>query len=277
MNVARWNLAINRSQYIKLALTLFLVMSLPLLMFIMKTVWVFGITSNKDMALLSLPGTGMGEWMSGCFLFALPILAGYTFHNLLTKQTRIKELTLPASNGEKFLFHAVMTIGGAFLTYIVSYFLLDIIQYLYVGIVFGFPYARWIPYASVFFNNASAQGVKLFFSDNAALWFTLTADLGLIAFVSTFVLGNAVKYKHNVLWTCLFHWAMGFLALFCMGLAIPFMRDADWTWLENVDGDMVACAAKWGLLLFFATVTVLCWWLSYRLYCRAQITTKRNK
>ncbi len=278
LNVARWNFAINRSQYLKLALSLFLVMSLPLLMFILKTIWVFGITHNTEWALASVPGTSLGTWMCGCFVFALPILAGYTFHNLLTKQTRIKELTLPASNGEKFLFHALVTIGGAFLTYVVSFFLLAALQYLFVGIVYGFSYAQWIPYTSIFFGNNEITTAGLpILEDGAAFWLTLHMDLGLIAFVSTFVLGNAIKYRHNVLWTYLFHWGLGFLSIFCMGLCIPFFADMDLDWLKNLDIDQLTIGFRWTATIFLTAVTVFCWWMSYRLYCRAQITTKRNK
>ncbi len=274
MNVARWNFAINRAQYLKLALSLFLVMSLPLLMFILKTIWVMAISGSKELALASVPGTSLGTWMSGCFIFALPILAGYTFHNLLTKQSRIKELTLPASNGEKFLFHALVTIGGSLLTYVVSFFLLDIIQYLYVGIIYGFSYTQWVPYVSIFFQRGIDAGDALY---TGSLWFLLIMDIGFIAFISTFVLGNALKYKHNVLWTILFHWGMGFVSLFIMGLCIPLFKDVDLEWLKDLNPDHVLTSMKWGTAIFLTAVTAFCWWMSYRLYCRAQITTKRNK
>ena len=270
INVARWNFAINRSQYLKLALSLFFAMSLPLLMFILKTIWMFAITHNIEYALASIPGTDMGTWMCGCFIFSLPILAGYTFHNLFSKQQRIKELTLPASNGEKFLFHALVTIGGAFLTYVVSFFFLDILQYLYVGVIYGFSRAQWVPYASIFFGGVAS-------AEPSSVWFILIADLFLIAFISTFVLGNAIKYKHNVLWTVLFHWGLGFFALFVMGLCIPLLGDVDWEWLTDLEPSHVLTGIKWAATLLLAAITVFCWWMSYRLYCRAQITTKRNK
>ena len=275
MNVARYDFAINRAQYMKLALGLFLVMSLPLLIFILKTIWVFGVTHNTEWALASIPGAEMGNWMTKCFIFAWPILAGYTFHNLLTKQSRIKELTLPASNGEKFLFHALVTVGGAFLAYVVSYFLLDILQYLYVGIVFGFSNAEWVSYSPIFFDSANA--ISSIFGENVSFWLTVLADLYLIAFVSTFVLGNAVKYKHNVLWTYAFHWMVGFLSMMGMGLLIPLLKDVDWSWVQDFDLEKASTYIKVGATLFFSLVTIFSWWMSYRLYCRAQITTKRNK
>lgn len=282
LNVARWNFAINRSQYLKLALSLFLVMSLPLLLFILKSVWVSAVTHQTAWALASIPGIGMGTWMSACFLLAWPILAGYTFHNLLTKQSRIKELTLPASNGEKFLFHALVTIVGSLLTYVVGYFLLDILQYFYVGIVYGFSNAHWIPYTSIFFSTPEfTNNILSILGDNASLWFVLLGDVSSLAFLSTFVLGNAIKYRHNVLWTILFHWAWGFFCLICLGLSIPLLTNGTmdwlWRWLSGLGADGAIALVKWMVLLFFCAIIALCWWQSYRLYCRAQITTKRNK
>lgn len=271
LNVARWNFTINRSQYTKLALSLFLVMSLPLLTFILKTIWMSAVTGNMELALASsIPGTNMGTWMSACFIVAWPILSGYTFHNLLTKQSRIKELTLPASNGEKFLFHALVTIGGSLLVYVVSYFLLDILQYLYVGIFYGFSNTHWISYSSI-----------LFMHEGDGMWVLLIMDLMYVAFSSTFVLGNALKYRHNVLWTCLFHFVLSFALLFAVGLTIPFLGD----WMTDVSNWMTDWLQAdynfliWKTLLtvFFLAVIVFCWWAAYRLYTRAQITTLRNK
>ena len=276
INVARYNFAINRAQYMKLALSLVLAMSLPLLIFIVKSIWVSAITHNTEWALASIPGTDMGNWMSVCFVFAWPILAGYTFHNLLTKQSRIKELTLPASNCEKFLFHALVTIVGSLLAYVVGYFMLDILQYFYVGIVYGFSNAEWIPYSSIFFAHNSNMDIHLI-DGEASLWFTLISEFYLVAFLSTFVLGNAIKYKHNVLWTILFHWALGFIVLICMGMLVPMLKDIDADWLLSLDKDKVVTYLKVGSLTLASLITIFCWWMSYRLYCRAQITTKRNK
>ena len=277
INVARWNFAINRSQYLKLALGLFLAMSLPLLMFILKSIWVSAVTGNAEWALASIPGTSLGTWMSMCFTAALPLLAGFTFHNLLTKQSRIKELTLPATNGEKFLFHALVTIGGAFLTYVVGYLLLDLLQYFYVGVVYGFSRAQWIPYFPILFDNADNASAGAYFFGKGAIWATLIGDAALIAFVSTFVLGNAIKYKHGVLWTILFHWLLGFASLFILGLCIPLFKNVDPEWVRDLDPDHILITLKWGFLVVLVAVTAFCWWMSYRLYCRAQITTKRNK
>lgn len=276
MHVARWNMAINRAQYLKLALSLFLVMSLPLLLFVLKTIWMVAFTGNVDFALAQVPGTTLGTWMSVSFIFAWPILLGYTFHNLLTKQSRIKELTLPASNLEKFLFHALVTIVGSLLMYALSYLLLDLVQYLYVGLVFGFPHAQWVPYSSVFFDDmATRDAIETL--GRSHFWLLLVMDMSYVAFLSTFVLGGAIKYKHNVLWTVLFHWAFWFVWLVILGLATPMLADLQWDALSGVDPDLALSVVKWGTFLVLALIIVGCWTGAYRLYTRAQITTRRNK
>lgn len=281
MNVARWNFAINRSHYLKLALGLFFAMSLPLLLFILRTMWMSGVTGDTEFALASLPGTSLGTWMRGCFYVALPLMAGYTFHNLLTKQTRIKELTLPASNGEKFLFHALVTIGGALLTYVVSFFLLAALQYFFVGVFYGFSHAQWVPYCSIFFNSTVEAFSEYLVGYSNTTMQVVIGDLALMAFVSTFVLGNAIKYKHGVLWTLLFHWALSFFLFFCVGLSLPLLAEVDLEWLFDWLNEQGPEAIRNGLrclvIIILTAIIVFCWWMSYRLYCRAQITTKRNK
>ena len=281
MNVARWNFAINRSHYLKLALGLFFAMSLPLLLFILTTMWMSAVTGNAEYALASLPGTGLGTWMCGCFYFALPLMAGYTFHNLLTKQTRIKELTLPASNGEKFLFHALVTIGGALLTYVVSFFLLAALQYVFVGVFYGFSHAQWVPYCSIFFNTTVEAFWEYLDGYSNTTMQVVIGDLALMAFVSTFVLGNAIKYKHGVLWTLLFHWTLSFFIFFCVGLSLPLLAEVDlewlFDWLNELGPEAILNGLRWLAIIILTVIIVFCWWMSYRLYCHAQITTKRNK
>lgn len=278
LNVARYNLAINRAQYLKMAVSLFLVMALPFLLFIVKTIWTMGITRNVDYALAAtIPGSNIRGWMQVSFIFAMPIICGYMFHNLLTKQTRIKELTLPASNGEKFLFHALMTVAGAFVVYFVSFFVIDLLQYLYVALVFGFSRATFFSYQSLFFSHVEYTGcVDPITGIMGSYWGRFITNQAWVAYFSTFILGNAIKYKYNVLWTYVFHVALGFVSMMLLGLSMPMIIDADWTWLQNIEEQKVVLFLKIAFTLLFSFVTVFCWWMSYRLYCRAQITTRRN-
>ena len=106
-------------------------------------------------------------------------------------------------------------------------------------------------------------------------------DLALMAFVSTFVLGNAIKYKHGVLWTLLFHWTLSFFIFFCVGLSLPLLAEVDlewlFDWLIELGPEAILNGLRWLAIIILTAIIVFCWWMSYRLYCHAQITTKRNK
>ncbi len=270
MNVARWNLTVNRSQYLKLALGLFLFMSLPFLLFVVRSIWTLSFYRSTPLALASIPGDGMVAWMWTCFLFAMPILCGYTFHNLLTKQSRIKELTLPATNGEKFLFHAIVTVGGALLTYVVSFLVINLLQYLTVGVIYGFSNANWLPVNPLLFTLTDDELI-------IKGWVQLFAVLSWVAYFSTFVLGNALKYRHNVIWTFLFHWALSFVMMIILGIVSADLLNSDMRWLWEMDETQIKYIVKAFFIGIPSIVIVFCWWMSYRLYTRAQITTRRNK
>lgn len=270
-HVAKWNFTINRAIYMKLSFSLFLAMSLPLLAFIMKTIWVGAITHNMDYALNGIPGFDMGDQAALCFMIAMPILCGHMFHNLLTKQDRIKELTLPASNGEKFLFHALVTVVGSIVVYMVSFLLVDILQYIYVGAIYGFSHARWIP-----LSNAFTTSVEVVVVDSYTRLTTLMFLSGWVAYISTFILGNAIKYRHNIVWTYLFHCAVGFTILFALGLSIPWLISLGIK-IDKIDSERFLIGLLRFLIVYHLLITVFCWWMSYRLYSRAQLTTRRNK
>ncbi len=268
--VARWNFAVNRSQYLKLSLGLFLFMSVPYLLFITRSIWALALYRNTEFAVSSIPGDGMVAWMWTCFLFAMPILCGYTFHNLLTKQSRIKELTLPASNGEKFLFHALVTVGGALLTYVVSFLVINLLQYLTVGLIYGFSYANWLPINPFLFTRLDDDVIT-----NG--WLQLFAVLSWVAGFSTFVLGNAIKYRHNVIWTFLFHWALSLVMMLVLGLVSASLVQTNLDWVKNLNEWQFKTLVKVFFIGVPSLIIIFCWWMSYRLYTRAQITTLRNK
>lgn len=272
-HVAKWNFTINRAIYMKLSFSLFLAMSLPLLAFIMKTIWVGAITHNMDYALNDIPGFDMGDQAALCFMAAMPILCGHMFHNLLTKQDRIKELTLPASNGEKFLFHALVTVVGSIVVYMVSFLLIDILQYIYVGAIYGFSHARWIPLSNEFSTFVNLVEVNGYTRLTTLMFLSLS---GLMAYLSTFVLGNAIKYRHNVVWTYLFHFAVGFTILFALGLSMPWLISLGIE-IDKIDSERFLMGLLRFLIVYHLLITVFCWWMSYRLYSRAQLTTRRNK
>ena len=93
-------------------------------------------------------------------------------------------------------------------------------------------------------------------------------------FISTFSLGSALKYRHTFGYVLLFHIMMQVASLFIFGFigALLVRVDYDIHFIESVPTRLVA----WSLVALAAAVCCFMWWLTYRQYCRAQITTRLN-
>ena len=93
-----------------------------------------------------------------------------------------------------------------------------------------------------------------------------------------FVLGNAIYYRHNLPKTVLWLIAASLCMSVLMGFAVSFIAGRDvelesiMHFLKNISENGAATAA----LLCSLVVTAILWAIIYRLYCRAQITTRRN-
>jgi len=213
------------------------------------------------------------------------IFAGCTFHNLRNKQGRIAELTLPATNLEKFTWHIAIVVIGGSAVIIASVLCADIVNAilnlafhpidaqrsltLYVGnIMFG-------TIDSEFINNEGTEimnelGIKSYFK------FACTA-LSISGF-AFFILGNAIKYKYNIILTyIIYEFAVtaivfGFIylvSLFADSDTVHQMTDEEGIAIFKIIANLIA--------IFNCLLTALYIWLSYHLYKKAQITSGWNK
>ena len=84
------------------------------------------------------------------------------------------------------------------------------------------------------------------------------------------------KYKHTFGYVLLFHVIFWIVAVVLFGLAACLFIHSDFS---NVL-DFVESIPRWLrrtiLILPLATLFCTMWWYIYRMYCRAQITTRRN-
>ena len=78
----------------------------------------------------------------------------FMFHNLVTKQGRISELTLPATNLERFLWHAGCSFLGTISVFMASVVVADIVHAILGLVVFGITDPQSITLATwdVFFS-----------------------------------------------------------------------------------------------------------------------------
>ena len=114
--VARWDLTINRAFYNKMAMAIAACSILPVLFYhaiemLDKVTDSYGVCKSYPSFLMDLESmSGLISVFSG---IALTVVLGFMFHNLRNRQGRIAELTLPASNIERFLWHAFVVLVGA--------------------------------------------------------------------------------------------------------------------------------------------------------------------
>ena len=104
--------------------------------------------------------------------------------------------------------------------------------------------------------------------------------LSSLCYVSTFALGNAVKYRYNIILTWLAHmlfWVtLGLGSMFVFGLLMQILgRDCFSHLVIDINIDTPIWFALGSVLMLILLVGI--WALTYWLYCRAQITTRRNR
>jgi len=280
-NVARWDLTINRSFYTKTSVFIASIILLPVLMKYIGILWFRTSRIGTEMADTGYLSDDVILGQVGYIVFLIPtimtVLMAYTFHNLLTRQGRINELTLPASNLERFLWHTLRTFVGGTLVLLASVLLADLIHVLLGWSVAGQHSFHSLTLA-VLESLATPMHAMATSGSYAYICVMLTIVFYGFIHLSIFVLGNAIYYRHNLPKTVLWLIAISLCASVLMGFIVSFIVGHDvelesiMHFLKNISENGAATAA----LLCSLVVTAILWAIIYRLYCRAQITTRRN-
>lgn len=278
LNVARWDLTINRKFYIR---QLVIIAGCVLVPIIYKYLVLLA-----NYKLWSSVGIDMAQEqdivaVSGYFVFigwaAYVLMSCYMFHNLVTKQARINELTLPATNLERFLWHAGGTVIGTTLIFFVSVALADLLHVILGWAILGQTEFQSLTKAT--FDISPTFRLTNEIGQAEGIWGILCwlfAWLMGVNFNSTFALGSAYKYKHTFGYMLLFH-ILWNLALLFVGAAVIGIFATQYfenliDFLDSFSPNIVFLVID----IILAAVLCFIWWLTYRLYCRAQITTRRN-
>lgn len=207
------------------------------------------------------------------------ILAGHAFHNLRNKQGRIMELTMPATNLERYLWHVlVVAVLGSILICLsivcadAFNALLNLIVYQgkvsssLTKDVFGILSATYEPIA---------EGFKEL--DQGLFHYRLIIVNGLINSIALYIFGNAIKYKYNIILTYISLYIIQtvlVIAAFSITCATIDINDGN---TSMYVAQHFIQSTSYILNTITAIITVLCFWGSYKLYCKAQITSRRNK
>lgn len=276
INVARWDLSVNSKFYTRSAIMMMAFISTPIVLFYLynmltKGFLLMGNTSDN------VEGFAMTIGMIGIAYSV--ISAGYMFHNLLTKQGRISELTLPATNLERFVWHAVVIMIGVPLVFFCGVVVADFLHFLFrlmitnadiqslTAAYYWSDFEGWHNYSPGFEDFMEDYGYE--FVASIFIWGA--------CYTRSFSLFNAWKYKYNIPITFLFYfilWTVLPLVLLFIGTmffskenVLDFME-----WLKDVNPHNIII----GVGIVGILVLIGIWLLTYRLYTRAQLTTKRN-
>lgn len=280
--VARWDLTINRAFYNKMAMAIAACSILPVLFY--HAIEMLDKVTDSDGVGKSY-SSFMGDlevisvFISVFSGIALTVVLGFMFHNLRSRQGRIAELTLPASNIERFLWHAFVVLVGADVWFLMSVGLAEILNALLVAVTFNFGDYEYVSLTAMVCDNFyKTLPTAMVFDESFHLGAYVAIILSSLLSISVYPLINAWKYRHNIAYTILFYilaWLMLIMLITaCAAFAAICSWDVAWFFgfLENVP--------SWCLVIilnvFLAGLLFLMWRCTYRMYCKAQITTRRN-
>lgn len=286
LNVARWDLTINRKFYIRQISVIVGCVLVPVILSFLKAIFGYLMTAGSISYSVykGIAATAFHDIDFYVFYFALInigtmiLMLCYMFHNFTTKQGRISELTLPATNCERFVWHFVCKVFGTWLVLMASAVLADLLHVVLGWIMFGITDPQSITYAIIDGKIHKNLHILEGFHGDSMSRISLMCFIQLLGycFYSTFSLGSAFKYKHTFGYVLLFHVVFWIVTVLIFGLLAGVFVHSDF--------DAVAAFCDripdWlgHIILNLPALVVLCgmWWLTFRLYCRAQITTRRN-
>ena len=253
---------------------------LPMLAKYLFALWTIIALGGSREAYITMNAIDDLSALAGATNFLLPlmltVMMGYMFHNLVTRQGRISELTLPATNGERFLWHFCLIVGGGLLTGLASLLLADLLH-----VLLGWAILRQTSFQSYTLLVFKSYGEVWTFLNNVSAGSVLAALIAAVATLinySLFALGSAWRYRYSIAYTLLYMFAASLLFTVVTGFVVSAIVNrfdnirALLDSLGNISGTVVGTV----VLIGEVAVLALIWWLTYRLYCRAQITTRRN-
>lgn len=286
-NVALWDMTVHRGEYRRKCLAVAIFYGVLMLIHIVPQICqliTFG-SGNISPEIFYAEDIAYSMILFKLSFVVYILLMGHMFKILVTKQGRINEFMLPADNLTRFTWRVIVTVVGTAVMLIAGIVCYDLLQML----------VHWIALKdydvqSVFVmydvtSDVLAQIRKTF--DDVTLWFffDLMGVLGLVFMGSTYALGSSIKYKKSILWTTLFHFLLSvvgivLLLIFAVNIADSGLMTSIFRYLDkNTDVEWLKDNV-WVIFFVFclieACVIGLLWRITYRMYCKAQLTTRIN-
>ena len=272
LNVARWDLSVNSRFYTRSSLLMVAIISMPVVLYYLYSML------NRNFFLTGDVSDDVETFSVILALFGcayVVISSGYMFHNLLTKQGRISELTLPATNLERFLWHFVVIVIGVQVVYFFGVVFADVLHALFRLTIPGAEIKSLTK--EMFVNCFNLEDLGHTIDSNHVFGVMLFFIILISCYCRSFCLVNAWKYRYNIPLTFLIYFVLNsvlpLVVLFIGKLFITWETlERFGNWLQEANADVILVCMN----IFAALLYIGIWLLTYRLYCRAQITTRRN-
>ena len=230
----QWDWALNRKKYIWEWIATF--------MAYFTINWFLLLTAGRSHDLDGFLAVSLFSVFLLLAIFAARSLADPVSHN----ETRLAFLTLPASNGEKFLYRALFVTVFYFIISAVLFVMADVAQYVcHLMLEWRMPYLQFSTSPTLVTSL-----LPMVFTQSFYAMLPLTMGLSLLLIHATAVLAGFLN-----------KWVFAVIMLIVLRNSI-FALD----WMEKATGG----EALWVNMVLFCLI-VFCWWLAYRLFCRRQI------
>lgn len=307
-NFAKYDLTINKAFYRNMAIvTIAGAACIALLGFIARYTLYENIVNDpmSGQAYAYVPDANSFEgynWMYITAIFELgfigimmQIFAGCWAHNLRNKQGRITELTLPANNLEKFTWHALLMLVGGFILCILSLLIADGLNASFTLIAYGAENGITSLTASAIemcspqkiietiIMRGMAHSSDSITNPDAVQFFNAFTILIFCSFffqITIYFLGNAFKYKYNIILTYVALQVLGtilsFIFFICGALGTTVGNNMN-VFFSDEDAGRIVTIFYYVLSFIALVASALFIWWSYNRYTKAQITSSFNK
>lgn len=256
LQVLRWEQLLSKRHLVTMALTFFGIVVIPQLLVLI-------IKNDSD----STFTTGKIVF---AFLLAYFLLCGATiFSSLRSRQQRINNFMLPASNKEKFIARYLVLVVAMPVAAIAGFLIGDLVQHL-LTMIFGSNPAQWaVSSAADSIIHTSFSGNLMYINGQD---YTLNGVAGLLMALivehACFLFFGSIFHKHPLVMAILTWMGLGILLL-CGATAGGYM-------LSELlgSGYTITLYNYWWEALYYVFATALivfCYWFAFRRYTRLQV------
>jgi len=264
VSLCKWNIGANRKEYIKVFSVLFIV---NILMQLISGKFKGLLNFNPSWHLsrsFAYYGNIINMVMATLVFLVLIIIPTMSMSTIKKKESRIRFLTLPATQWEKFLSLHITTFITTVASFIISYIIVDVIMYI-LGVFMG--YGSETP--SMFHVHNEVAPVAKFEDITPIQGIELTALIYILCMLchSFFSFCGSLFRKHTALFSALFLmliWLIVGLAFSMILPLVPDFEDKDDFFRDNNWVCLIPCG-------LFLLLSVVFYFLSYKIFKRYDV------